>query len=153
MLRYIPGILLVQCVTVVLLWAERFNAKLRVKHAEEKEKLAVNVERDKAKILLKNQKEMRRHEKSVGRKASLKVGLAFMGATLMGVLMIIVEMFTFGLMTITTALGGMGGYLVRSRQVHDVNNANPDVGYNSTDVDATFSELPPPPKALTDESN
>jgi len=187
MLRYIPGILLVQLVTAVLLWlnfdespraialhfgapallitlvtslwfasiaradAERMNAKLRLRHAKEKEKLAVNVERDKARVLLKSQKEMRRHEKSVGRKASFKVGLAFVGVTIAGLIMLITELFTFGLMTLTTALGGMGGYLFRGRHVTDTINRDQHIP-DTIDADETFAELPPPPKSLPNDN-
>jgi len=189
MLRYIPGVLLVQLVTAVLLWvnveapfralliqfglpailitivtslwfasiargdAERLNAKLRLRHAAEKEKLVVGVERDKARVRLQSEKEMRKHEKRVGRKAGFKVTLAFVGATLAGLLMLITELFTFGLMTITTALGGMGGYLFRGRQRHDVKFPHSRSATQSIDADETFAELPPPPKSLPDQSN
>lgn len=188
MLRYIPGILLVQLVTAVLLWlnvdapirvllvqfgvpavlvtivtglwfasiaradAERLNAKLRLRHAQEKEKLVVGLERDKARVRLQSEKDMRRHEKRVGRKAGFKVTLAFAAAAFAGVLMLITELITFGLMTITTALGGMGGYLYRGRQSHDVKLPNTDHSVSAFDADETFAELPPPPKSLPDNS-
>jgi len=155
MLRYLPGLFLVQVVSAVLLWvnqdstpqdlaiqfgvpallvtlvtglwfasiaradAERANAKLKEQYAREREKLQINAEKSKARVAVQTQKEIRKQEKRIGRKASLKVGLAFMGATAAGILMLITELLTFGLMTIMTTLGGLGGYLVRSRQSYD----------------------------------
>jgi len=181
MLRYLPGILLVQVVTAVLLWvslgaapremaiqfgipallvclvtglwfasiarsdAERLNAKIRLEHAREREKLHVDAEKSKAKILEKSHKEIRKQEKRIGRIASLKVGLAFVGAIVAGLIMLITELFTFGLMTIMTTAGGLGGYLVRARQSYDANNSSPQDSVDVIDVDETFAELPPPP--------
>jgi len=65
--------------------------------------------------------------------------------------MVVIELFTFGLMTIMTALGGMGGYLVRARQSHDVNNPTAMNHDGNIDVDEGFTELPPPPKQLPDD--
>jgi len=109
MLRYLPGILLVQIVTAVLLWinlgstprdlaiqfgvpvllitlvtglwfasisradAERLNAKIRLQYARDREQINVKAEKSKAKILENTQKEIRKQEKRIGRKASLKV--------------------------------------------------------------------------------
>lgn len=187
MLRYLPGILLVQIVTAVLLWinlgstprdlaiqfgvpvllitlvtglwfasisradAERLNAKIRLQYARDREQINVKAEKSKAKILENTQKEIRKQEKRIGRKASLKVSLAFIGATAAGILMVVIELFTFGLMTIMTALGGMGGYLVRARQSHDVNNPTAMNHDGNIDVDEGFTELPPPPKQLPDD--
>lgn len=66
-----------------------------------------------------NHQEIRKQEKRIGRKASFKVGLAFMGATATGIRMLITELLTFGLMAIMTTMGGLGGYLMRARQSYD----------------------------------
>ncbi len=55
-------------------------------------------------------------ERSISRRANLKVGLAFMAVSGLGVLMLVTNMLTLGLLTITTAGGALGGYLLRWRQ-------------------------------------
>lgn len=151
MFRYLPGILLLQTVTVALGWAslnfggdagwwqwlipaallavvtslwfasiERAGhraaiEKLRMSHAHEREKLKVAVEKDKARIQEQATRTIRREERRVARRANLKVGGAFLLTTVAGVLLLITELFTLGFMTITTAVGAMGGYLIRGR--------------------------------------
>lgn len=180
MLRYLPGILLVQAVTAILLWvnldasprdlaiqfgvpaalitlvtglwfasiaradAERANAKIRVQHAKEREKLQVNAEKNKARIMEQTHKEIRKQEKRIGRKASFKVTLAFIGASAAGLLMLITELITFGLMTIMTTVGGLGGYLVRARQSHDANKPASNAPITIIDGDAQVTKLPSP---------
>jgi len=128
--------------------AERLNTKIRVQHAQDREQINIKAEKSKARILEKSQKEIRKQEKRIGRKASLKISLAFFAATTAGILMLVIELFTFGLMTLMTALGGMGGYLVRARQSYDANNSATTDNVGKIDVDEVFSELPPPPESL-----
>lgn len=174
MFRYLPGILLVQVVTLALYWvnqgasienlllraglpaliiacvtalwlstlgrmeAERRNAELRESHAGEREQLNREIERTRSEVLQqasadkaqiqarahaererlvrKTHKELMQRERSISRNANIKVGLAFMGVTGLGVLMLITELMTLGLLTITTAGGAMGGYVFRWRQ-------------------------------------
>lgn len=131
--------------------SERANAKIRLQHAKDREQIHVNAEKSKAKIIEKTQKEIRKQEKRIGRKASFKVSLAFFSAAAAGVLMLIIEMFTFGLMTIMTTVGGLGGYLVRSRQAYDANNSTVPPHEREFDVDESFAELPEPPKSLPND--
>ncbi len=174
MFRYLPGIVLVQLVTLALFWvnrdagvedlllraglpaliiafvtalwlstlgrmeAERRNAELRESHANEREKLHRKIERTRSEVLQqasadkaqmqerahaereslvrKTHKQLMQRERSISRRANIKVGLAFMGVTGLGVLMLITEMLTLGLLTITTAGGALGGYVFRWRQ-------------------------------------
>jgi len=152
MFRYLPGIFLIQAVTLAVFWvnldvdsttlllragvpalliatvsalwfssigkvdAERSHARLRLEHARDREKLQLDAERSKAKVLKQAQRDSIKQERRVSRRANMKVGLAFMGMTAAGVLMLLTEMLTLGLLTITTAGGAMGGYLLRWRQ-------------------------------------
>lgn len=174
MFRYLPGIVLVQLVTLALFWvnraasvqdlllraglpaliiavvtalwlstlsrmeAERHSAQLREEHADEREKLKRKIERTRSEVLQqasadKAQMQERAHvererlveqthhqlmqrERSISRRANIKVGLAFMAVSGLGVLMLITELLTLGLLTITTAGGALGGYLLRWRQ-------------------------------------
>lgn len=174
MLRYLPGILLVQLVTLALFWVNRegtlqelllraalpaaliagvtalwFSAlarmqsqqdttKLTEQHFAEREALNRTIERtrsdamqqasadkariverasqDREKLVKKTHQELLRQERRTSRRANVKVGLAFMSMTALGVIMLITELLTLGLLTITTAGGAMGGYLFRWRQ-------------------------------------
>ncbi len=174
MFRYLPGIVLIQVVTLALFWvnqgatienlllraglpaaiiacvtalwlstlgrmdAERRNADLREKHASDREQLNREIERTRSEVLQKasadkaqiqerahvererlvNQthKQLMQRERSISRRANLKVGLAFMAVSGLGVLMLVTNMLTLGLLTITTAGGALGGYLLRWRQ-------------------------------------
>lgn len=174
MLRFLPGIVLVQMVTLALFWVNQnadmqdllmrvalpsalfacvtafwFSAlsrtqreqqlsKLREAHATEREKLNKQIERtrsdvlqkasaDQAKILeranvereklvKKTHQEVLRTERSASRRASFKVGFAFTAVTAFGVVLLLSNLLTLGLLTITTAGGALGGYLVRWRQ-------------------------------------
>ncbi|MFK8075744.1 MAG: hypothetical protein AB8B84_04095 [Granulosicoccus sp.] len=178
MLRYLPGIVLVQIVTFTLFWvnqgasieqlllrvglpavmfsavtalwlsligrmdAEQRNSALREQHAEERMQLNREIERvrsealqeasaDKAQLLERahtererlvrqTHKEIMKQERSASRRSNLKVGLAFMGLTGFGVLMLVTQFMTLGLLTITTACGAMGGYLLRWKQSKQV---------------------------------
>ena len=89
------------------------------------------------------QKQIKKQEKRVNRKAGIKVGLAFIGTTAAGALMLITELFTFGLMTIMTTVGGLGGYLVRARQSLGINNEDQT---DLIDVSEPKAKLPAPSK-------
>ena len=186
--RYIPGIILVQLLTAILLWvnygadtrtlllqvalpalllslvcafwfasigrsdAERVVTRLRLEHAKEREKLNISAEKTRAKVLEQSHKAMRKQERSIGRKASLKVGLAFSVTAIAGVLMLITELITFGLMTITTALGGVGGYFARVRQTR--NSVQPVVVADDPLIDAsTALDSLPAPKNLPENKS
>lgn len=124
--------------------AERANAKIRVQHAKDREKMQVDAEKSKAKIIEKTHKEIRKQEKRIGRKASLKVGLAFATTAAVGVIMLITELVTFGLMTIMTTVVGLGGYLVRARQNYDANNASNRNNVKIIEHDGEIVPLPSP---------
>ena len=107
--------------------AERRHSALVERHAREREALKVSAvlerervkgdaarERDEALETLRRQ--ARRDERRAGRAASLKVGGAWMAATAIGVVFLFTELLTLGLMTITSAGGALGGYLLRWRQ-------------------------------------
>jgi len=141
MYRYLPGLLLLQLLTAVVafvtaLWfgsigkadAERSMAKLHVKHAKEREKIQLTAEKEKARVIDKTNKEIRKQERKVGRRANLKVSLAFAGAALAGGVFLIVEFFTLGLLTLSTSVGGLGGYLLRVGQTRKpANSGNPEL--------------------------
>lgn len=96
--------------------AARTIAKLQSTHAREREKLQLKSEREKHKVIEKAHKEITKQSRRVSTKANLKVGMAMLFAGGAGVIMLLIELVTFGMMTLMTAGGALGGYLFRARR-------------------------------------
>ena len=199
MLRYFPGNVLVQLVTLALFWvnrsgtveeillraglpalfiacvtalwlstigrmeSERRHSKLREEHFTERERLNRKVEQvrseamqqasadkeqiidrahsERERLVRQTHKEIIKQERRVSRRANMKVGLAFMAVTGLGVLMLITELLTLGLLTITTAGGAMGGYLLRWRQTRRVMDLVSQGPRESDSDDADFEPM------------
>ncbi len=92
------------------------KATINDKHIKETAKIQLNAERAKTKIVKQTQQQINREAKITHGKANFKVGAAFAAAIGAGALMFLIELFTFGLMTLTTAGGAMGGYLLRAKR-------------------------------------
>jgi len=92
------------------------KANLNDRHLKETAKIQLNAERAKTKIVKQAQRQIAREAKVTHSKANFKVGASFAAVIGAGVLMFIVELFTFGLMTLTTAGGALGGYLWRAKR-------------------------------------
>ena len=92
--------------------------KTKLDFAKERETLHVRAEKAKTKLVEKTQKQIASDYKKTQGRANLKVGAAFAATVAAGVLMMVIELLTFGLMTLTTAGGALGGYLVRARKAH-----------------------------------
>jgi len=91
-------------------------SNLEARHAKEREKLQVNAERAKTRIMKKTQQQIAKETKIAHGKANFKVGATLAGAMGFGALMLLTEMLTLGIMTITTAGGALGGYLYRGNK-------------------------------------
>lgn len=85
-------------------------------HAREKEKLQLNAERAKTRLVKKTQQQIARESKIAHSKANFKVGAAFSGTIALGGLMLLTELLTLGLLTMSTAGGALGGYLWRAKK-------------------------------------
>lgn len=152
MLKFLPGILLLQIITVALvliaptelanwgwlrlaipvliagfLTAFWFGAvaahqrkdeinRLQECHAKERETIRVNAERAKAKVVKQAHKETLQEVRRTSTQANIKVGLAFAGMAGLGGLLLLTQFITLGLLTLTTAGGALGGYVMRIRQ-------------------------------------
>ena len=92
--------------------------KTKLDFAMERENIHVKAEKAKSKLVEKTQKQIASEYKKTQGRANLKVGAAFAATVAAGVLMLVIELLTFGLMTLTTAGGALGGYLVRARKAH-----------------------------------
>jgi len=173
MLRFLPGLLLVQLVVLALylsnagaspealavrvllpalvvtlvtaLWfgnlsriaGERRHAELVERHAREREQIKVeavlerervkgDAARERERTFERLHRESRKAERRVDRMANLKVGLAGLSAVGVGVLFLLTELLTLGLLTITTSAGALGGYLLRWRQTRPARPVDPD---------------------------
>jgi len=152
MLKFIPGTLLLQVITIALVlitpadlekwdwlrlaipvliagfltafWFGSIAAhhrkdeisQLKEYHAKERETIRVNAERAKTKLVKQAQRKTLQEVRRSSRRANIKIGLAFAGATGLGVLLILTQFMSWGLLTLTTVGGALGGYLLRIRQ-------------------------------------
>jgi len=88
---------------------------LKEEHAREREKIRVNAERQKARIVSKSQKQILKEARRAHAAANFKVGAAFAGVLAFGAVMLYSQFVTFGLLIMTAAGGGLAGYLARGK--------------------------------------
>ena len=87
--------------------------RMRIDFARERERLRVQAERDKTKLIRKNQKTIVSETRRAETRANRKVGLAVAAAAGVGLVMILANFMTLGLLVMTAAGSGLGGYLLR----------------------------------------
>ena len=196
MLRYLPGLLLLQLVTLALflanagadptalllrvglpalalalvtaLWfrslsradGERDLARTRLEHEREREGERERLRRDAAReretLARESERAHRREVRRTSRRATFQVGLAFAATGGMGVLFVLSELITLGLLTLATTTGALGGYALRWRQTRSRPPVQPRPETPAMPSDATFEtlfaspRLPAPPS--TDEA-
>ncbi|MCH9741484.1 MAG: hypothetical protein K0U38_11700 [Epsilonproteobacteria bacterium] len=95
--------------------------KVKSSFAQEREKLKVNAERAKTRVVKQAQKDIAKEAKVTHAKANFKVGAAFAGVLGVGALFVFAQMMTAGLLTIAAAGGAMGGYYWRGKRVTNSN--------------------------------
>ena len=136
MLKFIPGILLIQIITIALVlispadlenwgwprlaipvlivgfltafWFGSIAAhqrkdeigRLKDYHAKERETIRVNAERSKTKLLKQTQRKTLKEVRRSSRRSNIKIGLAFAGAAGLGVLLILTQFMSLGLLTL-----------------------------------------------------
>ena len=186
MLKFLPGIVLVQIITVGLVlifpvdpvqsaiwswlrlaapvlvvglltacWFGAVAAHLRKDaisrlqedHAREREAIRMQAERAKARVLQQAHKETLQAVQRTSTRATLKVGAAFAGLAALGGALLLTQFMTLGLLTLTTAGGAMGGYLLRLRQEKNRSSA---MGQGQADPAAAI-ESAATPLALPDK--
>ncbi len=152
MLKYLPGILIIQAATVAMtlaaiksgdqefwlavcllalivglvtaFWFSSIASHAKkdaLAHAKdefykEREKLRVNAERQKTRIIRKSHEEIRKETNRAHARSSFKLGAGFIGIVAAGSLMIFSQLLTLGLLTMAIGGGALGGYLIRVRQ-------------------------------------
>lgn len=118
------GFVILLMATVITLWfntvakhmADKRIASLKEQFASEREKINVSAERAQKKLLKKTQKEIESERRKQSTRANLKIGGTIAVAAGFGVVMLMSQFFTLGLLSLTTAGGAIGGYLARSRK-------------------------------------
>jgi hypothetical protein len=152
MLKFIPGVLLLQAITIALVLIARSDlenwgwlrmaipvlsagfltafwfgsiaahqrkdqiSRLKQYHAKERETIRVNAERAKTKLVKQAQRKTLQELRRASTRANIKIGLAFAGAAGLGGLLILTQFTWLGLLTLSTVLGALGGYMLRIRQ-------------------------------------
>ena len=91
-------------------------AQAKDEFSKEREKLRVNSERQKTRIIRKSHDEIRKETNRAHAKSSFKLGAGFIGIVAAGALMIFTQLITLGLLTLAVGGGALGGYLMRVRQ-------------------------------------
>ena len=91
-------------------------AQARDEFSREREKLRVNAERQKTRLLKKSHEQIRKETNRAYARTNFKLGAGFVGITGAGALMIFTQFLTLGLLTLAVGGGALGGYLVRLRQ-------------------------------------
>ena len=91
-------------------------ANAKDEFSKEREKLRVNAERQKTRLLRKSHEEIRKETNRAHARSSFKLGAGFIGIVAAGSLMIFSQLLTLGLLTLAVGGGALGGYLMRVRQ-------------------------------------
>ena len=91
-------------------------AREREGFSRERERLRVKAEREKTKVVKRSHQQIARERNRVQARAGLKLGASFAGLVGLGLLMLISQFVTLGLLTLSAAGGAVGGYLFRARQ-------------------------------------
>ena len=91
-------------------------ANAKDEFSKEREKLRVNAERQKTRLIRKSHEEIRKETNRAHARSSFKLGAGFIGIVAAGSLMIFSQLLTLGLLTLAVGGGALGGYLLRVRQ-------------------------------------
>ena len=84
--------------------------------AREREKIRVRAEKDRYREAMNSQRQISREKQRAQQGSNLKTGLMLGGAAGLGVVMVLTQFVTLGLLTLTTAGGAALGYGLRARQ-------------------------------------
>lgn len=90
---------------------------VKEQHAREREELRVHAERQKARVVSKSQKQLLKETKRAHTAANFKVTMSFAGALAFGAIMLYSQFVTLGLLILTSAGGGLAGYLARGKMM------------------------------------
>ena len=91
-------------------------ARLQKDFYREREQIRVTAEREKAKVIKQSHQQITKERNRAQNRANVKVGASLAVAVGLGLLMLLTQFVTIGLLTLTTAGGAVGGYLFRARR-------------------------------------
>ena len=89
---------------------------LEEEHAKEREKIRVNAERQKVRLVNKNQKQLLQESRRVHGLANLKTGAVLTGFLGLAALMLYSQFMAMGLLVLSMSVGGGVGYFARVKQ-------------------------------------
>ena len=109
---------------VIALWfasiaraqSKEVESRVKERFADEREKIKINAERAKMRAHKEAEKKIIKETAKAHAKANFKVGAAFAGVIGIGALFVMAQMVTAGILLISTGVGAMGGYYLRSRK-------------------------------------
>jgi hypothetical protein len=90
--------------------------KAQASFSREREKIRVRAEQDKTKEIKNAQRSIQREKQRARSGSNLKTGIVIGSAVSAGLVLILTQMVTLGLLTLTTAGGAALGYGIRARQ-------------------------------------
>jgi hypothetical protein len=91
-------------------------AKAQASFSREKEKIRVRAEKEKSKEFKTTQRQLHKAQQRSKSGSQVKTGIMIGGAVSVGAVLLLTQMVTLGLLTLTTAGGAALGYGIRSRQ-------------------------------------
>jgi len=94
---------------------EKINA-LQKEFVQAREKIRINAERSKVRLLKKNHQQVAEETRQIHAKANFKMGAMTAGAIAVGVVLMTVQLLTMGIIILMTTGGVLTGYAVRVRQ-------------------------------------
>lgn len=101
-------------------------ASIKEEHALDREKIRLETEQEKIKVISDAQQQITKQVTRANAKANFKAGTIITAAIGLGALFIFGQMITLGLVTLTTAGGGLAGYMLRARQEKQRRNLDSD---------------------------
>ena len=91
-------------------------AELQNQFIAEREKIRVNAERSKVRLLKQNHKQVVEETRNVNAKANFKVGAISTAAVAVGIFLMTTQLIAMGMMVLMTTGGVLTGYAIRARQ-------------------------------------
>ncbi len=92
------------------------TSEVREKFLAERERIKVQAEQEKLSMVRDTHKQVSREAARASARANTKIGLIAVAAVFGGITLIATQMFALGILTLSTAGGGLAGYLMRVRQ-------------------------------------
>lgn len=91
------------------------RSKLQERHARERERILLEAEREKAHVVTESYRQLEKEIRKAHARANLKVGAAFTVAAAAGGVMVFSQLVTVGMMVLVASGSGLAGYLARAR--------------------------------------